>query len=371
MDEISRLRTRIDEIDQDILELLATRQDKARLLGQLKRERDLSIRDPEREKTILRKTRTTSKQLGLDIKYTTSIFNQIFKLAIQAQSSAKYSRGLTGKKVLIVGGTGGMGHFFARFLRANGATVKIAGRDPGKIRRVARQIAVNPGVVEDAATSDMVIVTVPISVTKRLALSAASHMRPGSLLMDLSSVKTGVADEISSKLPEGVEYVSTHPLFGPDADSLVHQNLVAVPYRIGAQWRAFAREVVRAGGKIKFVDRAAHDKTMALVQVLHHFALISFALVLRDWDGELSSSSIRTTVGNIRRLLKNWDTVTSIQETNPYADERRREFAKTVRALANWLPKSRPLEDILSVCVQKWSHSHDSFESSHRASDGK
>ncbi len=53
MDEIQRLRARIDGIDQEIALLLKSRNEDARLLGRIKRIRGMPLQDPKRERTIL------------------------------------------------------------------------------------------------------------------------------------------------------------------------------------------------------------------------------------------------------------------------------------------------------------------------------
>ncbi len=358
MDEIERLRSSIDQIDQDILQLLKRRNENAGQLGQLKKLRGQEIRDPERESAILRKVQNTARRLGLNPDTVKNLFGEIFKLSIEAQSKQRprSTNRLYHQNILIVGGTGGMGSFFARFTRSHGASVKIVGRDLRKTKRVAREIGVVPGSIDDARSSDIVIVAVPIDVIQQTSTRIASQMRPGTLLMDLSSVKSGISDEVSSRIPKGIEYVSVHPLFGPDITTVEGENLAAVSYEAGPQWKIFSRAFGLAGGRIHFVTSDNHDKTMALVQVLHHFALISLAKGLAEWSGQLKTRSIRRTVETIQALLRNWDTIMAIQRHNPYAGNMRREFARTVQPLVQLRSSEiRNTKRILDSHVQKWS----------------
>jgi chorismate mutase / prephenate dehydrogenase len=356
LDEIARLRARIDEIDQDILGLLKNRYENARQLGHLKQAQERKIRDPKREKAILQRVGASANKLGLNPNYTTKIFSEIFRLSIEAQAGTGEveSDELHGKTALVIG-AGGMGRFFTSLMRAHGATVRIVGRNSRKTRKAAREMAVEPGTIKDAAVSDITIVSVPIHVTKQISVNVASHMRRGTLLMDLSSIKSGVANKIFANIPDKVEYVSIHPLFGPNIDSLSGQNLAAVLYHAGTQWRAFAKAIRRDGGRIHFVTADAHDRAMARVQVLHHFALLCLARSLADWNGELVTNSLKTTTATLRRLSKNWDTVESIQRLNPHAQEQRRLFLRTVRSMMDWPSKSAATKGGLPSCVQKWS----------------
>src|SRR5438093_9602285 len=220
MDDVARIRDRIDELDQEIVRLLKTRHENAKILGRIKSQRGLDYRDPEREKIILSKIERAATSLDLDPKLIRPIFEQIFALSVEAQQDhpEKSAKRLDQTRTLIVGGTGGMGRLFARFASLQGAKVKIAGREINKTRTAAKEIEVEPGTILDAASSDIVILSVPTAETVRVATEIASLMTSGSLLTDISSVKTGLADRVPEKTPKGIEYISLPPLFGPSTD---------------------------------------------------------------------------------------------------------------------------------------------------------
>ena len=358
MDEIPRIRERIDEIDQKLVLLLKNRFENARLLGRIKSARGIPSRDPEREKIILRRVRDTASKLGLEPTLTLPIFKAIFNFTVQAQRSpADHDAvGLKDQKVLIAGGTGGMGRFFANFAAVHGASVKIVGRTLQRTRKIAREIEVEAGSVSDATESDIVVVAVPVDSILETSIEYAKSMRDGALLTDLSSVKTGIADRISTKVPAEVEYVSIHPLFGPTIDDVEGQNIIAVPFKTGPQWKGFSRTLRRAGARVSLMSSEHHDRVMGYVQALHHFALLSLGVTLTRWDGGLKTSSIAGTIDRIEGLIDNWNTIMSIQMLNPYAPAIRLKFIKTCREM---LGRGRlnvyKTERILRSNVQKWS----------------
>ncbi|WP_457754722.1 chorismate mutase [Thermococcus sp.] len=55
MEKLYELRKRIDEIDEQIIELLEERVRIAKEIGEIKRELNLSIRDEKREKEVLKR----------------------------------------------------------------------------------------------------------------------------------------------------------------------------------------------------------------------------------------------------------------------------------------------------------------------------
>lgn len=57
MERIHELREKIDEIDEEILELLDERVAVARKIGEIKREKGISITDAEREEEVLKRVK--------------------------------------------------------------------------------------------------------------------------------------------------------------------------------------------------------------------------------------------------------------------------------------------------------------------------
>src|SRR5438445_10190473 len=149
-------------------------------------------------------------------------------------------------------------------------------------------------------------------------------MRGGALLTDLSSVKTGIADRISSKVPAGIEYVSIHPLFGPGIDHTEGQNIVAIPFKTAPRWRNFSRALRKAGIRVHLMSSANHDRVMGYVQALHHFALLSLGVALGKWDGELTTISIVLTIYMFDGSFEYWVTSVLIQRLQPYMSDVRR-----------------------------------------------
>jgi prephenate dehydrogenase len=111
-----------------------------------------------------------------------------------------------------------MGRWCAGFLKQAGLEVSIASR--GDASEAAAALGVKQVPVEDAGNFDIVVLSVPIDVIEGTAARVAPLMRPGSLLMDLSSLKKEPMAAMLRHVPPGVEVIGAHPLFGPDVDML-------------------------------------------------------------------------------------------------------------------------------------------------------
>ena len=86
MRELSSLRSRIDEIDREILNLLMKRVKLAERIGVLKRQRGLPIRDEGREEDVYARLSEKAKVLGIPISDVKSIYREIMKMCTVVQA---------------------------------------------------------------------------------------------------------------------------------------------------------------------------------------------------------------------------------------------------------------------------------------------
>lgn len=168
----------------------------------------------------------------------------------------------------IIGGTGGMGRWFARFFRETGHEVYVTGRNAGL------------DLPSLAAICPVVIVSVPIGATVDTIVRVGPCLPADSVLMDFTSLKT---EPVRAMLANTTaEVVGLHPLFGPDAASLAGQNVAVCPAR-GTRWLSWLREVLGGGGaRLSEMAPEEHDALMAYVQGLTHIGTIVAGTVLRE-----------------------------------------------------------------------------------------
>lgn len=174
----------------------------------------------------------------------------------------------------IIGGTGGIGRWFADFFRVEGYTVHVSGRTTGM------------GLDEMARTCRVVIVSVPINATAKVIEKVAPKMKEGALLMDFTSLK---AEPVRAMLTSSrSEVLGCHPLFGPDVPSIKGLNIALCPARVD-KWSGWAEELFRKRGANVFeVTPERHDEMMSIVQGLNHLDTITMALALRETGADLA-----------------------------------------------------------------------------------
>ncbi len=167
----------------------------------------------------------------------------------------------------IIGGTRGMGNWFAGFLEAEGYRVRAFGRKMG-----------TADVAEMARACRVVVVSVPISVTSAVIEKVGPHMRQDALLMDLTSLKLA---PVKAMLESSVsEVIGCHPLFGPQIGSIAGQRIILCPAR-AKKWLPWLKDILgRNGALVVETTPEKHDQMMAIVQGLNHFNTIMMGLVL-------------------------------------------------------------------------------------------
>jgi cyclohexadieny/prephenate dehydrogenase len=71
--------------------------------------------------------------------------------------------------------------------------------------------------LEDAVhNADLVILATPVGAYKSLAAAMETHLKPGSILSDVGSVKTAVARDIAPFVPMDVHFIPAHPIAGTE-----------------------------------------------------------------------------------------------------------------------------------------------------------
>jgi prephenate dehydrogenase len=168
----------------------------------------------------------------------------------------------------IVGGTGGIGKWFAAFFAGAGYPVHVTGRSTGM------------PLPELADRCRVVIISVPIAATVETIRRVGPHLPEGSLLMDFTSLKEEPVREMLRATK--AEVVGCHPLFGPDCPSLAGQNVILCPGR-GKRWlKRMEGLFTKRGGRVTVTAPTEHDRMMALIQGLTHLDTVLMGLTLRD-----------------------------------------------------------------------------------------
>ncbi|MFO7570445.1 MAG: prephenate dehydrogenase/arogenate dehydrogenase family protein [Smithellaceae bacterium] len=177
----------------------------------------------------------------------------------------------------IIGGTNGMGRWFADLLMKEGCRIHVVGRKTQMTAADAAQIC------------DVVVVSVPIAATAEVIAQVGPLLKKDQLLMDLTSLKQEPVALMLAHCP--AEVVGCHPLFGPAVTSSAGQNIVLCPGR-GKVWYAWLKSIFdKTGYTVLERTPEAHDRMMAIVQVLNHLNNMALGLAIAETGTSLAEVS--------------------------------------------------------------------------------
>jgi prephenate dehydrogenase len=235
------------------------------------------------------------------------------------------------KPLLGIIGFGAFGRLMAHHL---GAYYQLRAYDPA-IAHGADDENVAISSLVDVAACPIVVLAMPVNRLAEVAAAIAPHLRPGTLVLDVGSVKVVPARLMRDLLPEHVEIVATHPLFGPQSarEGIAGLKIAVCPVRgtRGRRVAAFLRKALRLA--VIVTTPEAHDREAAMVQGLTH--LIAKVLVrMEPLPERMTTRSFDLLVqatGMVRYDAP--EVFEAIERANPYAEEVRRRFFELAAAL--------------------------------------
>jgi prephenate dehydrogenase len=226
----------------------------------------------------------------------------------------------------IIGGTGGIGKWFAHFFQKEGYIVHVSGRSTGLgFPALARQCPI-------------IIVSVPIKATVEVIEKVGPLMSEKSLLMDFTSLKE---EPVKAMLRSSCcEVIGLHPLFGPEIKALAGHNIVICPART-KKWLPRIRTVFKKSrARIIETTPERHDEWMALVQVLNHLNTITMGLALKRSGSDLkelypvSTPAFDAKIELLKKIFgPNAGLYTQIITHNPHIDKVFKDYQQSLSEL--------------------------------------
>jgi prephenate dehydrogenase len=239
----------------------------------------------------------------------------------------------SGSTALGIIGFGAFGQLIASYTRPY---FQLYAYDPAPgLQPVADRHGVTLTSLELVANCPVVVLATPVGRLQEAVAAISPHVRPGSLVLDVGSVKAGPAEIMKCGLPTHAGIVATHPLFGPQSarDSIAGLKVAVCPIR-GRHWArvaAFLRGCLRLD--VILTTPEDHDRETAAVQGLTH--LIAKVLV------QMEPLPRRMTTRSFDLLMEAVDMVRqdapevfeAIARANPYASTVRGRFLEIASAL--------------------------------------
>ncbi|MGI9291509.1 MAG: prephenate dehydrogenase/arogenate dehydrogenase family protein [Gammaproteobacteria bacterium] len=272
------LRKRLNELDRELIELIAERQSVVEQVGALKRSEGQRTRDYQREKQVLDGARSSAEELGIAPDIAEEVMRLLIQTSLTRQENARVrAEGLgDGQKALVIGGGGKMGRWFAEFLDSQGFDITIA--DP-------HNSVDNFKTVSDWQDADdefvMTVVAAPLKASAVILETMAESGHQG-LIFDIGSLKTPLIPALQKLAANGAQVTSIHPMFGPDAELLSDKHVLFLDAGCPEATVAARRLFDSTMAKQTEMELAEHDRLIAYVLGLSHALNIAFFGVLSE-----------------------------------------------------------------------------------------
>ncbi len=179
-------------------------------------------------------------------------------------------------KVAIIGGSGKMGRWFARFLLKEGKDIVLIGRNRTKLEKAKQKLDVQVATsMEAAKDADVVLISVPINHFEEVVKRLSPHTHPSQMILDITSVKAFPVEVMHRHIKRG-QMLGTHPVFGPGARSVANHNFVLTP--TNQEESALAEKLKsyleNKRAKVHLMTPQEHDDMMAVILGLAHYIAI-------------------------------------------------------------------------------------------------
>lgn len=177
------------------------------------------------------------------------------------------------KSVGIIGGAGKTGSQFAALFAQQGFNVEVTG---------SGNVADNKKLLTE---QDIILFAVPLRESVDIIQSEVQHAkRDDQLICDVSSLK---APQMEAMMQAPGEVIGLHPLFGPFTD-VENQTIVLCPGRCEDETVSNLKDVLQdMGMNVRIMTAEAHDKLMAVLQVIPHLKSFLVADILAKLDADI------------------------------------------------------------------------------------
>lgn len=336
---LEELRIQLDQLDRELLTLVARRQQLSREVAAVKRATGYPTRDYQREREVILGVRSRAREMGVPDDLAEQLYRLLIRssLTTQEQLSVLSNGSGAGRRALVIGGAGKMGRWFTRFLGSQNFSVEVA--DP------AAEALPGVSVVADwrtlpALDHDFIVVATPLSIADGILRELAAR-RPTGVVFDLGSLKSPVRGGLTALKDAGCRVTSLHPMFGPDTELLSGRHVIFADLGSGDALTAARALFQPTMAEQVVMSLDDHDRLIAYVLGLSHALNIAFFTALAE-SGEaaprlaqLSSTTFDAQLDVAGKVAEESpDLYFEIQALNDYG-------AQSLDALANAVERIR------------------------------
>ncbi len=216
-------------------------------------------------------------------------------------------------------GFGLIGGSIARAARAQGLAGEIVVAErSAKTRARVLELRVVDRVAETSAEAvkdaDLVILCIPVGACGPVAEEIAPHLKPGTIVSDVGSVKGAVVRDMAPHLPHNVHFIPAHPVAGtehsgPDsgfAELFIDRWCILTPpdgadphavQKLRAFWAGL-------GARVEIMTPDHHDMVLAITSHLPHLIAYTIVGTADELEGVTQSEVLKFSAGGFRDFTR-------------------------------------------------------------------
>jgi cyclohexadieny/prephenate dehydrogenase len=222
-----------------------------------------------------------------------------------------------GRMVII--GVGLIGSSLLRAARQrNLAKTLVAADLSADVCARVREIGIADEVFQDAreavCDADLVILCTPVGSIGDVAAQIASHLKNGSILSDVGSVKASVVAAVQPHLPPSVHFIPAHPVAGteysgPDAGFstlFVDRWCILTPPENASENEVSKLQMfwTEIGSNVEVMTPAHHDLVLAITSHVPHLIAYNIVGTAADLEEVTQSEVIKFSAGGFRDFTR-------------------------------------------------------------------
>jgi chorismate mutase / prephenate dehydrogenase len=348
------LRARLNELDKQLLEVVAQRQAVVADIGRVKLDTGTGTRDFKRERDVLMRARANAQAAGVSPDLGEALLQLLIRGSLTTQEQARVAaqgRG-SGRSALLIGGAGKMGKWFASFLTSQGFRVIVA--DPcGPVEGYEYTADWRT----TALDHDIIVVATPIKLANVILTELAAR-KPRGIVFDIGSLKTPLRQGLLALQAAGCKVTSIHPMFGPDTELLSGRHVIFIDLGSAEALREAQAIFASTMAQQVVMSLDEHDRLIAYVLGLSHALNIAFFTALAE-SGEAAprlaalSSTTYDAQADIAEKVSSEspDLYFEIQHLNEYGRESLQALRAAVERICNAVSQNN-LQDFTTMMVQ-------------------
>jgi prephenate dehydrogenase len=178
--------------------------------------------------------------------------------------------------ITILWGTDGFGKWLTEYILKNfshNVVITVTWRNTQKWEKVSHELWVSFCLdnIQAVKNADIIIYSVPISLTEQIILQTLPFIKPGAIVADVTSIKKFPSKAM--RMRDDIIVIPTHPMFGPYISSIAWQVFVLTPEentKSRPEYIFLKTFLENAKAKVIESTPVYHDKMMAIVQWLTH-----------------------------------------------------------------------------------------------------